>query len=136
MIAAWGQSESRSILIESGKKTLDNASAECVECPPLFMKNSPLATVLLALLACAALGSLILCWMYIRTNRELRFLKANVGMLQVKQRGMQALTYDLVEYSRRNSQIDPLLEKYEIKPKSTNSPATTTPNGGAKNGGK
>jgi hypothetical protein len=121
-------------LIETGKKTLDNAVAECVECPPLFMKNSPLATVLLALLACAALGSLILCWMYIRTNRELRFLKANVGMVQVKQRGMQQLTYDLVEYSHRNPQIDPLLEKYQIKPKGTNSAAGT--NGNAKTGGK
>ena len=98
------------------------------------MKSSPLATVLLALLACAALGSLILCWMYIRTNRELRFLKTNVGMVQIKQRGMQALTYDLVEYSKRNPQIDPLLEKYEVKPKSTNS--NSTPNASGKNGGK
>lgn len=98
------------------------------------MKNSPLATVLLALLACAALGSLILCWMYIRTNRELRYLKANVGMVQVKQRGMQALTYELIEYSHRNSQIDPLLEKYEVKPRGTNSTAST--NGSAKPGGK
>jgi hypothetical protein len=98
------------------------------------MKSSPLGTVLLALLACAAFGSLILCWMYIRTNRELRFLKTNVGMVQIKQRGMQALTYDLVEYSKRNPQIDPLLEKYEIKPRGTNS--SSTPSGGGKNGGK
>jgi hypothetical protein len=55
-------------------------------------------------------------------------------MVQIKQRGMQALTYDLVEYSKRNPQIDPLLEKYEIKPRGTNS--SSTPSGGGKNGGK
>src|SRR5437899_8469417 len=101
------------------------------------MKNSPLATVLLALLACAAFGSLILCWMYIRTNRELRYLKANFGMMQFRQNGMRSLTYDLVEYSKRNSQIDPLLEKYKVKVKDTNSNSTATPpNGAAKPGSK
>jgi len=94
------------------------------------MKNSPLATVLLALLACAALGSLILCYTYIRTNRELRFLKSSVGQVQMKQRGIQMLTYDLMEYSKRNPQIDPLLEKYKLKP------TNTVTNGSAKTGSK
>jgi hypothetical protein len=96
------------------------------------MKNSPLATVLLALLACAALGSLILCFIYIRANREMRFLRTNFAIMQLKQRAMQSLTYDLVEYSKHNPQIDPLLESYRIKLKSTNSPST----GSAKPGSK
>jgi len=46
----------------------------------------------------------------------LRFLKSSVGQVQMKQRGIQMLTYDLMEYSKRNPQIDPLLEKYKLNP--------------------
>ena len=75
------------------------------------MKNSPLATILVALLACAAIGSLILCWMYIHTTREIRTIQGYVTNIQQNQRKMQFLANDLVEYSKRNPQIDPILEE-------------------------
>jgi len=95
------------------------------------MKNSPLATVLLALLACAALGSLILCWMYIHSTRQLRAYQGNVAGIQQRQQAFQFLINDVVEYSKRNPQIDPILEKNGIKLK----PGATN-NSSAKNASK
>jgi hypothetical protein len=81
------------------------------------MKNSPLATVLLVLLACAALGALILCPMYVKASRELRGLQSGVAGIQARQQYMMSLANDALEYSKRNPQIDPILEAAGIKPK-------------------
>jgi len=92
------------------------------------MKNSPLATVLLVLLACAAIGSLLLCWTYIKTTRELRMLQSRVADVNAKQQFMNLLVNDVLEYSKRNPQIDPILENSGIKPKPGGSaPATNSP---------
>jgi hypothetical protein len=95
------------------------------------MKNSPLVTVLLALLTCATLGALILCGVYIHTTRELRTLQTGVAIINQKQTYMKFLAEDLVEYSKRNQAIDPILESAGIKLKTG-----STNNGAAKAGSK
>jgi hypothetical protein len=85
------------------------------------MKNSPLATVLLVLLACAAIGGLVLCGSYIHITRELRTLQGKVQDINGKQAYMNSLANAALEYSKRNSQIDPILESAGIKPSSGSS---------------
>jgi hypothetical protein len=98
------------------------------------MKNSPLASVLLVLLACAALGSLILCGMYIHTTRELRSLQSDAAAINQKQGYMNSLAGDLIEYSKRNPAIDPLLESINLKPRTGGTAAPT--NGSSPNSSK
>jgi len=92
------------------------------------MKNSPLTTLLLAALALSALASVILCWGYISNARELRYLRAQTDAINNRQIGMNSLATDLVEYSKKNPAIKPLLESVNIKTdtsaSSTNKPAT------------
>jgi hypothetical protein len=40
---------------------------------------------------------------------------------------MQSLANDAIEYSRRNPSIDPLLQKFELKPVSAGQPAAGQP---------
>jgi hypothetical protein len=91
--------------------------AESVEFAPLLnMKNSPLMTILLALLAISAVLSLIFFWRFNSKFGELRGLQFQVG--QINQRGavIQQMMGDVVEYSKRttNHDIDRLLETFGV----------------------
>ena len=92
------------------------------------MKNSPLTTILLAVLTVSALLSLYLCWLLIAKGRELRSLQATVGQIESNRRLASALAADALEYSKKNAAIDPILEAANLKPKSgaasTNKPGT------------
>ncbi len=90
------------------------------------MKNNALATVLLAVLAFSALGSVILCYMNIKYSREFRSLQIQVNQLNNNRNIMSALANDALEYSKKNPAIDPILEAAGIKPK-TASAATNKP---------
>ena len=87
------------------------------------MKNSPLTTILLAGLAISALASVILCWGYISNARELRALQTQTSLINSRQAAMNALASDVVEYSKKNPAVDPILEFVNLKQKST--PAAT-----------
>ena len=89
------------------------------------MKNSPLTTVLLVLLACAAVGGVVLCGMYIHTTRELRNLQYKVQDINAKQAYMNQLANEAPEYSKRNAAIDPILESAGIKLKAGGSTNAT-----------
>jgi hypothetical protein len=40
---------------------------------------------------------------------------------------VQSLATEAIQYSRKSSAIDPLLQAFDIKPKSTNAPAAAVP---------
>jgi hypothetical protein len=90
---------------------------ESVEFAPLLnMKNSPLMTILLALLAISAVLSLIFFWRFNSKFGELRGLQFQVG--QINQRGalINQMMSDVVEYSKRttNHDIDRVLETFGV----------------------
>jgi hypothetical protein len=90
------------------------------------MKNSPLTTLLLALLTASALTSVVLCWWDIGREREYRQLRDLVGRIENNRRLAQALAAEGLEYSKKNPAIDPVLEAAGVKAKtaaSTNKPA-------------
>jgi hypothetical protein len=101
---------------------------KAVQSPTTDMKNDPLTTILLGLLTILALTSVVLCWLYVANTRELRTLQAQVAMVQNNRNLVNSLANDAVEYSKKNSNIDPILESVGLKPKSgtTNAPKAST----------
>ena len=81
------------------------------------MKNSPLLTILLAMLAFSAIFSLVTCYLFVNRSRELRELQFTTQTIEVKKRTAMALANDAVEYSKKNPAIDPILEQVGLKPK-------------------
>ena len=92
------------------------------------MKNSPMTTILLTVLAFSAIFSVATCWLYIGKNRELRQLQTTVSGVEGNRRTAAALANEAMEYSKKNPAIDPLLEQAGLKPKpgaaSTTKPST------------
>jgi hypothetical protein len=80
------------------------------------MKNSPLTTILLALLAISAVLSLVFCWNYIRKSRELRGLQFQVTQINQRSAAINSLMNDVLEYSKRspNHDIDRVLESFGL----------------------
>ena len=80
------------------------------------MKNSPLTTILLALLAISAVLSLIFCWNYISKSRELRNLQFQVTLVNQRGAGINQLMNDVIEYSKhtQNRDIDRVLESFGL----------------------
>jgi len=80
------------------------------------MKNSPLMTILLALLAISAVLSLVFCWNYIRRSRELRGLQFQVTQINQRNAGISQLMNDVLDYSKRtpNRDIDRVLESFGL----------------------
>jgi hypothetical protein len=90
------------------------------------MTKSPLTTVLLAALLISALASVGFCCAYIFKARELRALQGQIAGIQNNRAFIAAVANDTLEYSKRNPEIDPILETAGLKPKSSG-PASKTP---------
>ncbi len=86
------------------------------------MKNS-FATTLLVLVGIAAFASLGLCWSYISSSREARGFQAQVSQINNNRMLLQALANDLLEYSKKNPSINPILESAGLR--LTNAPSAT-----------
>lgn len=86
------------------------------------MKSNSLSAVLLGVLAISALASVVLCMMYAASVQKLRALQGQVAAVQNNRVLATQLAADLVEYSKRNQAIIPVLESVGFKP----SPAGTT----------
>lgn len=96
------------------------------------MKNDPLITALLGALLVSALLSLVFFERYIANTREVRMHNtqaAYINNMNNNRTLLNALANDAIEYSKKNKDIDPLLESFGLKPgkaapAATNKPAT------------
>ncbi|MGO9199146.1 MAG: LapA family protein [Limisphaerales bacterium] len=88
------------------------------------MKNSPLTTILLAVLAISALLSVISCMRYISSTKEIRRLQNQFAAIQYRQNAFQALITDAAEYGKTHPKIGPLLEPFGFKRNAPGAPAT------------
>ena len=88
------------------------------------MKNSPLETFLLAVLAVSALFSVLFCSLYISNIREYRSLAGQVRAIEIRRNAVNALGFDAIEYSKSNPAIKPILDPFIRKTEavSTNKP--------------
>jgi uncharacterized protein YpmS len=80
------------------------------------MKNSPLTTILLALLAISAVLSVVFCLSYISKSRELRGLQFQVTQINQRSAAINQLMNDVIEYSKKspNHDIDRVLESFGL----------------------
>jgi len=86
-----------------------------------------MVTVLLGVLTLSVLGSVVLCWLYISSVRELRSLQTQASMINKNRAVINALANDTVEYSKKNKEIDPILQSVGLKPGKTNLAPATKP---------
>jgi hypothetical protein len=80
------------------------------------MIKSPLTTVLLAALLISALASVGFCCAYIYKAREVRGLQGQIAGIQNNRAFIAAVANEAVEYSKKNPEIDPILEAAGLKP--------------------
>ena len=80
------------------------------------MKNSPLITILLALLAISALLSLYFCYTFVRKTGQIHELRFQVTMINQRTAGINTLMNDVIDYSKHtpNHDIDRLLESFGL----------------------
>ncbi len=74
------------------------------------MKKSPLTVILLGVLAVSAVASVIFCLLYLLNTRQMHRFQAQAAMLQYRQTLINSLATDAIEYGKKNSAINPILE--------------------------
>ncbi len=79
------------------------------------MKSNSFTAILLGVLTISALSSVVLCALLIQSSRELRSLQGQAAIANFRQQAVTALAYDAAEYSKKNPQIDPILEAAGLK---------------------
>lgn len=90
------------------------------------MKKSPATTFLLVLLVASSLASVVFCGLYITYAMRLRDLQRSMSNAQAYRSLFISLVNDTLEYSKKDSAIDPILvaEGFKLpKPNATNKPA-------------
>jgi hypothetical protein len=108
------------------KNTLDNCDG-IVKISPIDMKNNPLTTVLLGVLTVSALASVVLCYLFVTNTRQKNSLQSQANFIVYNRNFVGALVNDTLEYSKKNPDIDPLLESLRLKPGKSASAATNKP---------
>ena len=95
------------------------------------MKPNLLARVLVGVLLLCAILTLWLSGSYFFSFKQLEKLNARYLFLNNTLNSVQALAGEAIEYSKKNPAIDPLLQRYELKPKPSgaarNSPPPAAP---------
>lgn len=79
------------------------------------MKSNPFTTALTWLLGTSVILSVIFSIQYLFRTRELRSLQSQVAQYQVTQQHVNQLLADLVEYSKHDTNIEPILQTVGLK---------------------
>jgi Tfp pilus assembly protein PilX len=91
------------------------------------MKNNPMSTVLLGVLTLSALASVVLCLLFTTNTRQKNLLQSQATAIINKRTIINALVNDVVEYSKKNQAIDPILDSVGLKPGKSTPAATSKP---------
>ncbi|MGO8931505.1 MAG: hypothetical protein ACLQU3_32020 [Limisphaerales bacterium] len=91
------------------------------------MKNNPMTTVLLGVLTLSALASVVLCLLFTTNTRQKNLLQSQATAIINKRTIINALVNDVVEYSKKNQAIDPILDSVGLKPGKSTPAATSKP---------
>ena len=108
------------------KNTLDIRDRSAKVCP-IDMKNNPLTSVLLGVLTVSTLASVVLCGMFNHNVRHKNSLQHDASVMINNRNVMSALVNDTLEYSKKNPDIDPILESLRLKPGKSAPAATSKP---------
>lgn len=89
------------------------------------MKSNSLTSILLGVLTISTLASVVLTMIYSSKIRELRTMQAQVTAVNNNRNNVALFVNELVEYSKRNPALDPLLETAGLKPPKGGATGTT-----------
>lgn len=91
-------------------------------------RHNRLSSVLVLALFVLGLSASLWAVRYFFSVREAQRLQSQYLALQQTMNGLQGLVAEAIEYSRRNPDLDPLLQQYNLKPRpGTNAPAAARP---------
>jgi len=79
------------------------------------MKNSPLTTILLAVLAISAVWSVVAFTLCVRYTHKLQALEGQVTAINYRQTAFQMLVNDTREYSKAHPAIKPILKSIGVE---------------------
>lgn len=91
------------------------------------MKSNAINSILTGILAVSLVLSVIFCVQFIFQTREWRTLSGQINGINVYRNGIQLLAADCLQYSEKNSAINPILESVNLKPSKTAPAASTKP---------
>lgn len=107
------------------KNELDNA---CQKVTVLSsMKQNPIGAILVGLLFVCALVTTWLSVRYYFSVKDLSKLQAQYVFVNNTWSAVQSLATEAVQYSKHNPAIDPILQQFDLKPKSAAVPAANPP---------
>lgn len=89
------------------------------------MKSNLANMVLTVLLAVSLLLSVVFCLQFMFRIREYRSITGQISGINAYRTSVQQLAAECLQYSEKNSAINPLLESVGLKPKTA--PAGTRP---------
>jgi hypothetical protein len=79
------------------------------------MKTQTWTALLVAVLFAGALGCAALSYAYVRSSRNLMILQGSASTVNQYKTAMQALAAEAIEYSRKNPEIEPVLNEIGIR---------------------
>jgi hypothetical protein len=91
------------------------------------MKSNPLAGFLVVVLIACALWTAWIASVYTYSAKKSLYYGRQVDYLENLRLTVQSLATEAVAYSQQHPSIDPVLQKFEIKQRSTNSPLSAPP---------
>jgi len=91
------------------------------------MKNNPTGVILNWALGIGLILLFVGGVQYFFRTKEMRSLQTKVGSFQNRQVIVNSLVSDVMEYSKRNPAIDPVLESIGLKPTKSASTGATKP---------
>ena len=90
------------------------------------MKNSPLTTILLGLLAFSALWGLIAYMKFVSYSSDLQHFRDDIAIANMRERNFSMLFGETAEYSKTHPAVEPILRTLtNVPPRIAPAPATT-----------
>jgi hypothetical protein len=83
--------------------------------PQPNMKNQRWTGLLVGLLFLSALSCAALSYVFVRSTRKLASLQVNANTINQYKAAMQALAAEAIEYSKRNPEMEPILNEIGIR---------------------
>lgn len=98
-----------------------------LEFAPIDMKSNAMTTVLLGVLTLSALASVVLCLLFTTNTRQKNVLQGQAAAIINRRTIINALANDVLEYSKKNKEIDPILESVGYHTGKSTSATTNKP---------
>jgi hypothetical protein len=78
------------------------------------MKNDPLSAILVGVLFLSAVLSLLFCGLHTKDSRDLRIMQNQIGSINQHNANLNALIREVMEYSKKNPAINPILTSFGV----------------------